>query len=227
MTRGMTRSGCFVTGTDTGVGKTVVACAILRALRARGVGAAGFKPIETGVGDAGPLDAQALREAAGGDDDLDLVCPQRFALAAAPAVAAAAAGVEVDVAALDAGFRALRARHAFVVAEGAGGLLVPVAVDLTMADLAARWSLPLVVVARASLGTLNHTRLTLEAAAGRGLEVRGLVISHPGGPLSRADALNLAPLLASPGAPLLGVVPPLPPGGKPAPDVIDVGPLLE
>jgi dethiobiotin synthetase len=95
-----------------------------------------------------------------------------------------------------------------------------------MADLAARWSLPLVVVARASLGTLNHTRLTLEAAARRGLEVRGLVISHPGGPVSRADARNLAPLLDAPGVPLLGVVPPLPPGARPDPDAIDVGPLL-
>jgi dethiobiotin synthetase len=222
----MTRHGCFVTGTDTGVGKTVVACAILRELRARGVDVAGFKPVETGVGEAGPLDALALRAAAGGDDELDLVCPQRFALPAAPAVAAAAAGTEVDLGALDAGFRALRVRHEFVVAEGAGGLLVPVAKDLAMADLALRWSLPLVVVARASLGTLNHTRLTLEAATRRGLEVCGLVISHPGGPLSHADARNLAPLLDAPGAPLLGIVPPLAPGEAPAPGAIDVAPLL-
>jgi dethiobiotin synthetase len=222
----MPRAGCFVTGTDTGVGKTVVACAILRELRARGVDAAGFKPIETGVGGAGPRDALALREAAGGVDDLDVVCPQRFALAAAPVVAAAAEGVEVDVAALDAAFRALCERHAFVVAEGAGGLLVPAAAGLSMADLAARWSLPLVVVARASLGTINHTRLTLEVAAQRGLAVRGLVVSHPGGRLSSADAANLAALLAAPGAPLLGVVPPLPPGARPAPGAIDVGPLL-
>jgi dethiobiotin synthetase len=222
----MTHAGCFVTGTDTGVGKTVVACAILRELRARGIDAAGFKPVETGVGGAGPRDALALRAAAGNADDLDLVCPQRFALAAAPVVAAAAEGVEVDVAALDAAFRVLCARHAFVVVEGAGGLLVPAAKDLAMADLAARWSLPLVVVARASLGTINHTRLTLEAARGHGLEVRGLVISHPGGRPSAADALNLAPLLEAPGARLLGVVPPLPPGGTPAPGAIDVGPLL-
>jgi dethiobiotin synthetase len=222
----MTRAGCFVTGTDTSVGKTVVACAILRELRARGVDAAGFKPIETGVGGAGPRDALALRDAAGHGDDLDLVCPQRFAMAAAPVAAAAAEGVEVDVDAIDAAWRALCARHAFVVAEGAGGLLVPAATGLTMADLAARWSLPLVVVARASLGTINHTRLTLEAAQRRGLEVRGLVISHPDGRLSAADARNLALLLEAPGVPLLGVVPPVPPGAQPAPGAIDVGPLL-
>ena len=80
-----------------------------------------------------------------------------------------------------------------------------------MADLAARWSLPLVVVARAALGTINHTRLTLEAARSRSLEIAGLVISHSSGPLSDADAANLRELLAVPDAPLLGVIPPLAP----------------
>jgi dethiobiotin synthetase len=219
-------AGCFVTGTDTGVGKTVVACALLRALRARGIDAAGLKPVETGVGDAGPLDAIALRDAAGGSDPLELVCPQRFALPAAPTVAAEAEGAKVDLAALDAAFEALSARHEFLVVEGAGGLLVPVTTGLTMADLAARWSLALVVVARAALGTINHTRLTLEAATRRGLDVKGLVISHADGPLSDADAANLAPLLAAPDAPLLGVVPPLAPGELPPAEALDVTPLL-
>ena len=115
-------AGCFVTGTDTGVGKTVVACALLRALRARGIDAGGLKPVETGVGDAGPLDAIALRDAAGGSDPLELVCPQRFALPAAPTVAAEAEGTKVDLTALDAAFEALSARHEFLVVEGAGGL---------------------------------------------------------------------------------------------------------
>ena len=75
--------GVFVTGTDTGVGKTVVGCALARGLRARGLDVGVMKPIETGVGPDGPLDALALREAAGSKDDLDLVCPQRFALRAA------------------------------------------------------------------------------------------------------------------------------------------------
>ena len=80
--------GWFVTGTDTGVGKTVVACAIVRGLRARGIDVGALKPIETGVGPEGPLDALALRAATGDADPLDLVCPQRFALPAAPTVAA-------------------------------------------------------------------------------------------------------------------------------------------
>ena len=219
-------NGCFVTGTDTGVGKTLVACALLRALRARGIDAAGFKPIETGVGEAGPLDAIALREAAGGTDELELVCPQRFALPAAPTVAAQAEGRAVDMAAIDAAFKELSTRHEFVLVEGAGGLLVPAADGLTMADLAARWSLPLVLVARAALGTINHTRLSLESAAARGLEVKGLVISHTDGPLSQADAANLKPLLDAPGVPLLGVIPPLPVGELPEPDAVDVTSLL-
>jgi len=221
----MTR-GCFVTGTDTGVGKTVVACALIRSLRARGIDAGGFKPIETGVGEAGALDAIALREAAGGSDALATVCPQQFALPAAPTVAAAAEDRSVDLAALDAAFEALAAGHEFLVVEGAGGLLVPAATDQSMADLAARWSLPLVIVARASLGTLNHTRLTLEAAAARGLTVLGLVVSHPEGPLSVADAANLRPLLVAPGVPLLGLIPPLGDGEVPAPDALDLEPLL-
>lgn len=222
----MTASGCFVTGTDTGVGKTFAACALIRGLRERGVDAGGFKPVETGVGETGPLDAIALRDAAGGDDALEQVCPQRFALPAAPSVAAAAEGRALDLAALDRAFDALGSRHEFLVVEGAGGLLVPAAPGLCMADLAARWSLPLVVVARAALGTINHTRLTLEAAAARGLQVKGLVISHADGPLSEADAANLQELLDAPGATLLGVLPPLAAGREPVPGALRLEPLL-
>jgi dethiobiotin synthetase len=217
--------GCFVTGTDTGVGKTRVACALVRGLRRRGIDAGAMKPIETGVGAEGPQDALALREAAGGGDPLADVCPQRFALAAAPTVAARHAGVEVDAAALDAAFARLAARHELLVVEGAGGLRVPATTGASMADLARRWQLPLIVVARASLGTINHTRLTLEAASHAGLEVLGLVISHAEGPLSAADAANLEELLAEPGAPLLGVVPPLAPGEEPGEEVLDLAGL--
>ena len=86
----MTARGFFVSGTDTGVGKTVVACALVRALRRRGLDAGVMKPIETGVGAEGPLDAQALRSAAAATEPLEEICPQTFALPAAPTVAAAA-----------------------------------------------------------------------------------------------------------------------------------------
>jgi dethiobiotin synthetase len=94
-----------------------------------------------------------------------------------------------------------------------------------MADLALRWELPLIVVARAALGTINHTRLTLEAARHSGLEVLGLVVSHADGPLSPADSANLELLLADPGAPLLGVLPPLSAGEQPAADALELEPL--
>jgi dethiobiotin synthetase len=214
------RTGVFVTGTDTGVGKTVVACALSRALRARGEDVGVMKPIETGVPPAGPADAIALREAAGADDPLELVCPQRFALPAAPTVAAAAEGRRVELAPVREAFAKLAARHAFLVVEGAGGLLAPAAEGMAMADLARELGLPLLVVARASLGTINHTRLTLEAAAARGLELAGVVISHGSAPLPAADLANLEALREELGPRLVGEVPRLAPAGLPAADCL-------
>jgi len=217
--------GVFITGTDTGVGKTVVACALLRALRAQGVDAGGMKPIETGVGPEGPRDAMALLAAAGGLDALEIVCPQRFALAAAATVAAAAEGLRVDLDAVRRAFAALAARHRSLVVEGAGGLLAPAAEGASMADLAAELGLPLLVVARASLGTINHTRLTLEAAAARGLPLAGVVISHGAAPLPAADRANLAALRAELGARLVGEIPTLAPDELPDPRCLDLGAL--
>ena len=215
-----TRRGWFVAGTDTGVGKTLVACTLVRALRRRGTAVGVMKPIETGVGAEGPCDALALREAAGVDDPLETICPQRFALPAAPTVAAEAEGREVDLDAVRAAFAILAARHAALIVEGAGGLLVPAAKDTSMADLAGELGLPLIVVARASLGTINHTRLTLEAAEARSLPVAGVVISHANGPLSPPDAANLDALRRHLGDRLVAEIPPLSPGELPSQDTI-------
>jgi dethiobiotin synthetase len=219
------RRGCFVTGTDTGVGKTWVACALVRALRGRGVDTGVMKPVETGVGPGGPSDARALREAAGTDAPIETVCPQRFAMPAAPTVAAAAEGREVDLDAVRAAFARLAARHDALVVEGAGGLLVPAAKGATMADLAREFGLPLVVVARAALGTINHTRLTLEAAEARSLPVAGVVVSHADGVLSPADAANLEALRQHLGARLVAEIPPLAPGELPSERAL--APLIE
>lgn len=221
----MTRA-LFVTGTDTGVGKTLVACALIRGLRARGLDAGGIKPVETGVGADGPLDAIALRAAAGARDPLEDVCPQQFALPAAPVVAARAEGRAVDWPAIEAAWERVAARHDVVVAEGAGGLLVPIDDARTMADLAAAFELPLLVVARAALGTVNHTLLTLEAADARHLPVAGVVISHAEPELSAADAANLGALRAALGARLIGEVPPLASGEAPAADFLDFDAVL-
>ena len=218
--------GVFVTGTDTGVGKTVVACALARGLRARGVDVGVMKPIETGVGPDGPSDAQRLRDAAGVDDPIGTICPIQLALPAAPTAAARDAGSALDLRVIDASFAALRARHDWLVVEGAGGLLVPVAPRVVMADLARRLRLPLLVVARAALGTLNHTRLTLEVARLRGLAVAGVVVCHTAGPLSEADAANLEELRRDPGAPWLGEITPLAPGEAPRVGQLDLDRLL-
>jgi len=218
----MTAPGCFVSGSDTGAGKTVVGCAIARALRARGVDVGVLKPIETGVGEAGPLDAIALREAAGSRETIDAICPQQFALAAAPTAAAAHEGRAVDLGAIDRAFAGCAERHDFVLVEGAGGLLVPVAPGVAMADLAARFELPLIIAARAALGTINHTLLTLEAATSRGLDVLGVVISHVDGALSVADAANLDLLRDALGDRLIGEIPPLASASDVPADAIEI-----
>jgi len=221
------RRGVFVTGTDTGVGKTVVACALVRGLRARGINAGAMKPIETGVGPTGPADAIALRDAAGSGDPLADVCPQAFALPAAPVVAARAEGRVVDLAPIDAAYARLRARHPFLVVEGAGGLLVPVTEGgLAMADLAQRLGLPVLIVARGALGTINHTHLSLVTARSRGLAVAGVVISHADGPLAAAELANLEQLRRDLGSALLGEIPALAAGALPRPEMLDLDALL-
>lgn len=208
----------FVTGTDTGVGKTVVATGLVRALRARGIDVGVMKPVETGVDARGPLDARALRTAGGDLDPLDLVCPLRFAMPAAPTVAAAAEAREIDLRQIEAGYAELARRHAMMVVEGAGGLLVPVDAHHDMADLALRLGLAALVCARASLGTINHTRLTLEALERRGVECAGVVISHGSGAISQADEANLQDLRTRLGGLLIGEIPPLEPGAGAKPE---------
>jgi dethiobiotin synthetase len=186
-----------------------------------------MKPIETGVGEDGPLDAIALRDAAGSTDPLATICPQQFALPAAPNAAASAEDREVDLAAIDAAYETLAKGRDLMVVEGAGGLLVPIRDDWTMAELARRLDLPLLVVARASLGTINHTALTLEVAASKELPVLGVIISHAGGPISAADASNLETLKKFLANRLIGEIPPLGPTESPPADAIDIDALTQ
>ncbi|MBW2281658.1 MAG: dethiobiotin synthase [Deltaproteobacteria bacterium] len=195
----------FVTGTDTGCGKTSVACALARTARAAGLRVRVLKPVETGceehAGERVAADARALAEAAGDTRGADALCPYRLALPAAPEIAARREGVRIDPERLDAAFTAASNPAAgadLLLVEGAGGLLVPIGDGLDMAGLAARWKLPLLVVARASLGTINHTLLTLEAARARGSHVAALVFSHTQPELSAPDRENLDLLLADP-----------------------------
>jgi len=168
--------GVFVTGTDTGVGKTVLAAALAEALRADGVDVAAFKPAVTGIdepADGRPADHDLLAAAAGRPPEE--VTPHRFGPAVSPHLAAELAGTALDPAALVAAAQALRAD--VVVAEGVGGLLVPLTLGYTIRDLAVDLGWPVVVAARPGLGTINHSLLTVESARAAGLDVRAVVLT--------------------------------------------------
>jgi dethiobiotin synthetase len=167
--------GVFVAGTDTGVGKTTVAVGLVRLLRRAGRAPVPFKPVETGCAPE-PLDAVRLRRAADAPASLDEICPFALALPAAPAAAAARAGLVLDLADLVARAETLSTRGDCLVVEGAGGLLSPYGPGQTNADLAARLGLPVVLVARVSLGTINHVALTVAELARRRLTLAALVL---------------------------------------------------
>ncbi len=163
----------FITGTDTGVGKTRVARLILESLRADGIDAVGYKPVASGSRE----DAEILAAASGGLS-LDEINPVHFKNALAPAVAAMLENRTPDPAAMLAGYQSLRARHDIVVVEGAGGWEVPIAHGYRISDLAADLALPVVVVAANRLGALNHIILTVAAIRARGLACAGVYLNQ-------------------------------------------------
>ena len=167
-----------VTGTDTGVGKTLVSTVLLRLMRARGMYVAAMKPVETGVSPGDPRsDAARLRDAAGAGDPLEVVRPLLLKEPLAPWVATARGGTQVDLDALDVAFRRLCDGRDAIVVEGAGGLLVPLTRDVAYDGLFVQWDLDLVVVAGNRAGAINHTLLTVRAAHDAGLRVRGVVLN--------------------------------------------------
>lgn len=170
--------GLFVTGSDTGVGKTEVSCALLRNARAAGLDAVGMKPAQSGAEPGEPSDAERLAEAADGAEPVAEICPYSLAAPLAPAVAARLEGVEISMARILGAARALAARHDALLVEGAGGLLVPLTERETFADLAVALGLPVLLVARAGLGTVNHVSLTVEALRRRGLAIAGIVLNR-------------------------------------------------
>jgi dethiobiotin synthetase len=196
----------FVTGTDTGVGKTFVACALAHALRARGRRVGVVKPVETGV-EAEPEDARRLAAAAGDPSPLEDLCPYRLRAPLAPAVAAARERVTIDVDAI-VGLIERRARTVDVlIVEGAGGLLVPIAGTLTYLELAERAHLPLLIVAANRLGTVNHCALTARVAATAGLAVRGFVLSQPAPSTDVSAETNADTIVGLTGLRCFGVLP--------------------
>ncbi len=202
--------GLFVTGTDTGVGKTIVSATLALLLRMRGVNVGVMKPVTSGCReeDGGLVsdDARLLCLAAGVECSAD-VTPYLLREPLAPAEAARLDGVRIDFIRIKECYQRLAAAHDVVIVEGAGGLMVPLAGGLLVADLVRELDLPLLVVARPNLGTINHTMLTCFAARQMGIQVNGVVVNnYPENPgLAEQGASHQIGALC--GAPVLGVWP--------------------
>ena len=211
--------GFFVAGTDTGVGKTEIGRALCALLRLRGLKPVALKPVETGCPRERPEDALALREACGSAQSLDEVCPYRFRMPAAPLVAAEEEGAEIDLLRIE---QMVARATSPIVVEAAGGLLVPLAraplsldqVDpadraparaiVTNLDLADRLRLPVVLVARAGLGTLNHCALSVGALESRGVALTAVVLNRQSGEDDPSVASNPRWVTEMTGARVLG-----------------------
>jgi dethiobiotin synthetase len=204
-------AGLFITGTDTGVGKTLITAGLGHALRILGIDVGVMKPVETGcptrAGRLRPLDALTLREAVGSRDALDLINPYRFHEPLAPMVAAERSGRHIDVGRLEERFARLADRHSVVLVEGAGGLLTPITEETSCLDLAVRLQLPLLVVIGSRLGALNHARLTVEAALHVRVSVTGAILNHFHVDRSAARTTNLSALRQLLPVSLLGEIP--------------------
>jgi dethiobiotin synthetase len=203
--------GIFITGTDTGVGKTYVGAGIAAALRASDVDVGVMKPVETGCalrkGKLVPSDALHLASAAGAEDPLDLVNPYRFRRPLAPSVAAALDRRRISIGRISRSFRELIRRHDFLIVEGAGGIMVPLSGTYLYLDLASELKLPVLIVARPGLGTINHTLLTVSALRRAKALISGIVIDYgrneKQGPAERSNPQVIARLS---GVPVLGII---------------------
>ena len=206
----MTARGYFVTGTDTGVGKTLVSAALLHAFARRGLRAVGMKPVAAGCewrdGVAYWDDVEQLRATGNVDAAQALVNPYRFEAAIAPHIAAAQAGVTIRLDVIAKAYVALEAQSDVVIVEGAGGFRVPLNDHQDMAALASQLSLPVILVVGMRLGCINHALLSAEAIHHSGLPLAGWVANRIDPALEQFDAL-LEFLQQALNAPLLGVVP--------------------
>lgn len=205
--------GIFITGTDTGVGKTVFSAALARLLRDKGINVGVMKPVTSGCSEVdGRLvsdDAELLAWGAGIQVTPD-VAPYLLREPIAPSAAAEMEHAKIEFSRILAAYHRLSEEHDFVIVEGAGGLMVPLAGGLMVADLVKMLALPLLVVARPNLGTVNHTVLTCFVARELGLDVRGTIINNY--PSSPDTAESTAPHLIDSlsGVPLLARLPAFP-----------------
>jgi len=200
----------FLAGTDTEIGKTFVACALLHAARATGLCAVGMKPVAAGAdavdGEWINEDAARLRTASSFDPGLERLNPYCLRSPVAPHIAAAEEGVEIEPRRIREAFDSLRAEADIVIVEGVGGFRVPLGPRYDTADLARELGLPVILVVGMRLGCINHALLTVEAIAARGLKLAGWIANLVDPAMLRVDE-NLDALRTRIDAPLLGVTP--------------------
>lgn len=205
------KPGIFITGTDTGVGKTVVAAGLALLLKERGIKVGVMKPVATGC--YGPdsrlisSDAVFMFEAAENEYP-PLSSPSRYRHPLAPSVAAVMEKKEVNLAQIHKAYWELQKHYDFIIVEGIGGMLVPLTKDYFVANLIREFHLPIVIVAKSGLGTINHTLLTVDAAVVRGFEIRGIIFNRlPTVNYSTAEITNPKVVHELTGLPVLGALP--------------------
>ena len=182
----MSKAGVYITGTDTGVGKTFVGALLAAGLVERGVDVGVMKPVETGCTDMIPHDATILRKAANVDDPIEKICPVFYREPLAPIAAARREGGDVNLGKIRSAYTDLSSRHRMMIVEGAGGLMSPLSEGMLMSDLAIEIGLPLLVVAPDRLGCINHVLLTLSAARKMNIDVVAVVLNR----LNQSDDLS-------------------------------------
>jgi len=198
--------GPFITGTDTGVGKTIVAAGLVASLRHSGFDIGVMKPIETGFS-LRSSDAVFLKKIAGVKDSLDSICPYRLKHPLSPFTAAKIENISIRFETIARAYGRLLQNHQALLVEGAGGLLVPITRQKMMADLALYLKLPVLIISRTGLGTINHTLLSVEVARQRGVEVAGVIFNHLGPHRGLAERTNPTVIKHFLDVPILGEIP--------------------
>ncbi|MBI5328909.1 MAG: dethiobiotin synthase [Deltaproteobacteria bacterium] len=207
----MQTKGYFITGTDTGVGKTFVTAGIAAALKEKGINVGVMKPVETGCpennGRLEPRDALYLKNAAGTSDELDLINPYRFKAPLAPSIASKIEKKSIDLNRIKACYDTLTAKHGIMLVEGAGGLLAPLNENEAVADLVKFLNLPLIIIAASRLGAINHTLLTIKYAQSAGIEIKGIIINYPALATDESLSTNQTEIKRLANIPILGELP--------------------
>jgi dethiobiotin synthetase len=204
------RGGFFIVGTDTNVGKTIVATGLLNLLRKNGYHAGYFKPVSSGgfrhQGKIVSYDARFVKTVAGLDDSDDLINPFRFLTPVSPHLAAVIEEKPIDLAVIKTNYAILKNKYDYLITEGCGGLAVPLTPNLNMQyELIKELGLNCLIVSRTVLGTINHTLLTVQAAASLKIPVGGIIFSGDTG--SEMDQNNIKTIRDLSGIPVLGVLP--------------------